>query len=234
MRNTKHLTSPKKMVIIGEHNSAWETHRFTNAALEHAQQALSVELTVEWCSTQAVSHAVLATASGFWIATGTPYQQMENALAVIRYARLQGIPCLGTCQGFQHIMLEYAQSFLGMAQPGHAEYDSSNEPPFIAELACSLRGQEAEVLLAEGSLARNFYAAARTIEKFYCSYGINPAFVPRLQDGPLRVAGRDAAGEIRVVEYPDHPFLIGTLFVPQAHSQPGNPHPLITAFVQAI
>jgi CTP synthase (UTP-ammonia lyase) len=43
----------------------------------------------------------------------------------------------------------------------------------------------------------------------------------------------EAEGEIRVVERRNHPFYIGTLFVPQLRSRLGRPHPLINAFVRA-
>ncbi len=49
--------------------------------------------------------------------------------------------------------------------------------------------------------------------QYYCNFGVNPEYVPLLKQGPLNVFGSDAEGEVRVVEYPDHPFFIGTLFV---------------------
>jgi CTP synthase (UTP-ammonia lyase) len=33
---------------------------------------------------------------------------------------------------------------------------------------------------------------------------------------------------------PDHPFFLGTLFVPQAGSTPERPHPLIAGFAERI
>jgi CTP synthase (UTP-ammonia lyase) len=45
--------------------------------------------------------------------------------------------------------------------------------------------------------------------------------------------GVDAAGEARILEIPQSRFYVGTLFVPQMRSQPGCPHPLVVAFLQA-
>jgi CTP synthase (UTP-ammonia lyase) len=36
-----------------------------------------------------------------------------------------------------------------------------------------------------------------------------------------------------VLELPEHPFFIATLYVPQARYTPDDPHPLVTAFVAA-
>lgn len=71
-------------------------------------------------------------------------------------------------------------------------------------------------------------------ESYYCDFGVNPDYVDELRRGPLRISGADDEGEIRVIEYPGHPFCIGTLFVPQARSRPAAPHPLITAFLRAV
>jgi CTP synthase (UTP-ammonia lyase) len=43
----------------------------------------------------------------------------------------------------------------------------------------------------------------------------------------------DAGGEARIVELPDHPFFLATLFVPQTSSAAGHPHPIVAAFARA-
>ena len=40
-------------------------------------------------------------------------------------------------------------------------------------------------------------------------------------------------GETRVIELAQHPFFLGTLFVPQVSSTLDRPHPVVTAFVSA-
>jgi len=50
----------------------------------------------------------------------------------------------------------------------------------------------------------------------------------------MKITGADTEGEIRVIEFPGHPFFIGTLFVPQTRSTPEQPHPLVTAFLAAV
>jgi CTP synthase (UTP-ammonia lyase) len=55
-----------------------------------------------------------------------------------------------------------------------------------------------------------------------------------LESGPLRVAARDLAGEVRAVELDGHPFFIATLFQPERSGLEGRRHPLIEAFVGAV
>jgi CTP synthase (UTP-ammonia lyase) len=84
------------------------------------------------------------------------------------------------------------------------------------------------------SQVARIYGTSQTRESYYCNFGINPDCVPLLGQGPLRVVGSDAEGDVRVVELPGHPFFIGTLFVPHARSTPEQPHPLVTAFLRSV
>jgi CTP synthase (UTP-ammonia lyase) len=158
---------------------------------------------------------------------------LSNTLAAIRDARERGIPCLGTCGGFQHMILEYARNALGFVDAQHAEYDPYASELFVTELECSLAGRELIVALQPESRVAGIYGALEAREQYYCNFGVNPEKNAELQRGELRVTGADAEGDVRVVELPNHPFYIGTLFVPQLRSRLERPHPLITAFVRA-
>jgi CTP synthase (UTP-ammonia lyase) len=71
------------------------------------------------------------------------------------------------------------------------------------------------------------------MEKFYCNFGLNPESEDQLTQEGMQITGTDQNGETRMLELPAHPFFLGTLFVPQARSVTGNPHPLILEFCRA-
>ena len=159
---------------------------------------------------------------------------MDRTLWAIRYAREHAIPTIGTCGGLQHIMLEYARNLLGFKDAQHAEYDPYASNLFISELACSLAGRQMELELVEGSKVAGIYGSTRAKEAYYCNFAVNPEYIEEIKNGPIRITGSDAEGEVRVIEYPDHPFFIATLFVPQTRSTSEKPHPLVNAFLTAI
>jgi CTP synthase (UTP-ammonia lyase) len=222
-----------RIAILGEFDPAFPPHRATNDALAHTATVLGVEVDASWVSTADVTIEAMQEYSGIWIAPGSPYKSLVNTLAVIRHAREQRIPCLGTCGGCQHIIVEYARNVLGFKDARHAEYDPYASELFVSELECSLAGRELRVALVPGSRVAQIYGTTDAVERYYCNFGINPDKVPLLRNGPLQITGSDAEGEVRVVELPDHPFFVGTLFVPQMRSTPERPHPLVTAFVRA-
>src|SRR5206468_6007076 len=87
-------------------------------------------------------------------------------LAAIRAARERGVPCFGTCGGFQHMVLEYARTVLGFRDAQHAEYDPYASRLFVTALACSLAGRQMPLTLAAGLRVAAIYGAlARSEER---------------------------------------------------------------------
>ncbi len=174
-------------------------------------------------------------AHGLWVAPGSPYKDLSQALQAIRLARENLIPCLGTCGGFQHMILEFARNVLGFADARHAEYAPDASRLFISALSCSVVGKEMRVRLRPHTTAHTLYGGDEAVERYYCTFGVNPEYsdtVAGNQD--LVISGRDVNGEIRIIEILDHPFFVGTLFVPQAKSRESAPHPLVSGFMQAV
>src|SRR5688500_4803917 len=105
----------KRLALLGDFQPDSALHVATGMAIEHSGQALGIDVQAEWIATDALNLTMLTQFSGIWVAPGSPYRAMQNVLAAIEYARVQGLPCLGTCGGFQHMILEYARNVLGFA-----------------------------------------------------------------------------------------------------------------------
>ncbi|MDD5277321.1 MAG: CTP synthase [Methylovulum sp.] len=222
------------IALLGEYTPTFPPHASTNAAIEHAKAALGLEIGYDWISTADINLSLFERYAGIWIAPGSPYNNMDKTLAAIRHARENNIPCFGTCGGFQHMIIEYARNVLGFKDAQHAEYDPYASNLFISQLVCSLAGRAMQLTFEPGSRAAAIYGVTAATEQYYCNFGINPDYIETLKQGPIHITGADAEGDIRVIEWPDHRFFIGTLFVPQARSTPQQPHPLVSAFLTAV
>ncbi|MGR8931246.1 MAG: CTP synthase C-terminal region-related (seleno)protein [Gammaproteobacteria bacterium] len=222
------------IALIGEYSPSFQPHVSTNLAIGHAKGVINADIEADWISTEDLKPSLFDCYSGIWIAPGSPYINMNKTLETIRYAREYGLPCIGTCGGFQHMIIEYARNVLRFKGAQHAEYDPYASELFISHLACSLAGREMQLTFMEGSRVAGIYGARTATERYYCHFGVNPDVVAMLKQGPMLISGADAEGEIRVIEWPNHPFFIGTLFVPQARSTPESPHPLVVAFLMSV
>lgn len=224
------VTGPRpRIALIGDHGKSP-----AHARLDAFRGELDVE--TEWIPTGTITGPEsLAGFHGFWVVPGSPYENKDGVLAAIRLARETGIPYLGTCGGFQHALIEYARTVVGLADADDVQYDPEASTPLIVPLSCCLAGEQAPLLLTGGSrLAAVYDDAERTMETYHCKYGLNGEFVERLTEAGVVFSGWDTEGAPRAAEVPGHPFFIGTLFQPELVSTPGDIHPLILAFAAEV
>jgi CTP synthase (UTP-ammonia lyase) len=170
--------------------------------------------------------------TGMWVVPASPYANPEGVLRAIRHARESGLPFLGTCGGFQHAVIEFARSVMGL-DAQHAETAPDGAVQLITPLSCSMVEVTGTVRPIPGSRVAGLYGQLEGIEGYHCSYGLNPEFVDRLQDEGLVVSALDENGEVRAMELPSHPFFLLTLFQPERRGLKGEVHPVVRGFVRA-
>ena len=131
---------------------------------------------------------------------------------------------------------------MGIADADTAENDSGSRNIVIAPVSCAVPNRApgepklvgaGHLSIEPGSSLHAIYGRNQADERYFCNYEVNPQFEARLQDAGLRIVARGPQAEIRAVELPSHRFFLATLFQPQLSSQPGEPHPVVTAFFAA-
>ena len=186
-------------------------------------------LAARWIPTEAAADAALETFDGIWVVPGSPYRSADGAIGAARLAMERGIPYLGTCGGYQHAVLMLARERCGIATAAHAE-DGPEGELVIVPLQCSLIGAEGEIVATAGSRFREIMGAERSLERYHCAYGVDPGHAERLTAAGVRFSAHDAAGDVRALELPEHPFFLATLFQPELAA---DTHPVIRAFAEA-
>ena len=226
-----------KIGIIGDFDESFLPHTKTNEAIDHTSENLNIISDTKWLPTEPLEReeniTKLKDYDGLWCAPGSPYQSLEGAIKAIKFTRETDIPLLGTCGGFQHIVIEYARNVLGFEDAQHAEYDPYASQLFISELSCSLAGKKMTVHIVKDAKVFEFYQAESTEEEYYCNFGLDPKYQNKLHEAGLKIVGIDQDDEARIMEIPDHTFFIATLFVPQLNSSFENPHPIVLNFLRA-
>jgi CTP synthase (UTP-ammonia lyase) len=219
------------IALVGDRSPAVRAHARIPVILDALREA-RIDLDAYWIPTTAVTDpSALDGFAGIWLVPGSPYRSETGAITAAHIARTRGIPFLGTCGGFQHATLEFARNVCGLATAGHAENDAGATDPLIIELSCSLAGHEAAINLTAGSRIESLLGAARTIERYHCSYGIAPGYLDVLGRHGMAFTGHDDEGDVRVAELPDHPFFLLTLFQPELAVD--GVHPVVRGFADA-
>ncbi len=221
--------------VVGDRDPENQEHLATERAFRELERGDGLSIEVEWLPTERLAEdgALLGEYRALVIAPGSPYRSAAGALRAIRWARENRVPILGTCGGFQHMIVEYARNVLGIYDAEHEEEHPEGPNLFVTRLSCSLVGRQETVEILPGTRARAIFEAARSEERFFCNFGLNPARRREIEQGGFRVSGIDRNGEVRIMEIEQHPFFLGTLFVPQVSSSFERPHPLVAGLLRA-
>ena len=229
-------TPPPRLALVGDRSTEVRAHARIPALIAAASgEGAGEPIEPYWIASNDV-HAPedLAGFDGIWVVPGSPYRSSAGVLCAIGAARESGIPLFGTCGGFQYLLIEFARRVCQLGTAAHAEEDPGASEPLIAPLACSLRGEEAVVLVAAGTRAAELCGAGPSTERFFCSYGLASGYRALLEGHGLVLSATDAEGSARIAELPGHPFFLATLFQPELSSDPSWVHPLIVGFLAAV
>jgi CTP synthase (UTP-ammonia lyase) len=219
---------PVRLVVLGDRDTRFETHR----AIDHTLSLMPPDVEAGWVATDQPFTA--AAADAIWFAPGTPYRDEAAVYRAIETARGSGIPLLGTCGGFQYMMVEFARNAAGVATAAHQEADPAAAEPVVSALACSLVGQRREIRPVAGTRLSELVGDQPFSGFHYCNYGLNPAYRERLAAAGLVVGAFADDADVEAVELPSHPFYMATLFQPQMESLGSSTlHPILSALVEA-
>ncbi|MBC7791176.1 MAG: hypothetical protein H7Z74_14620 [Anaerolineae bacterium] len=221
---------------MGDKRPAIQAHETIERALRHAGDALSLDVETEFLSTGQLTHMVaeqLLPFDALWFGPCSPYENFDGALRAIRFARESGLPFLGTCAGFQHALIEFARSVLGLIDADHAETNAAAAEPLIAQLPVAMIERTSLVRLDPNSRVATLYKRTEVAERYRCEFGLNPRYLSMIHRGGFRVSGVTDHGTACAIEYSEHPFFIATLFLPECTTSPSAPHPLVLSWLTA-
>src|SRR5690349_5880634 len=219
-----------KLALVGDRSPSVRAHGRIPLLIDALRRREGLVLDPYWIpSTEADD---LQAFDGIWVVPGSPYSDPDKVVNAVRTAREREIPFLGTCGGFQHAILELAETLAGIETPRHAEY-GIEEGAIIVELECSLVGHEGPITYTPGTLIQRIAGVDRSLERYHCSYGIEPGSVATLEQAGVVFGAHDDDGAPRALELPGHPFFLGTLFQPELAGDGTRAHPVIRAFAEA-
>lgn len=216
------------IALVGD-DRGHPSHQELNALIPRLSRELGV--TTRWVQTASgEDHGGF---DGIWLAPGSPYDDDRAAYAAITVARTRGIPFLGSCGGMQYAVVEFLRNVVG-ERASHAETDGVADDNAVARMACSLYGERRLVTPVAGSRF-----ASWVLEPFvgmhYCKFAPTETAVATLVERGVVVGATAPDAPAEVLEFPDHPFLVTSLFQPHIGASRGEPiHPLIEAFARAV
>jgi CTP synthase len=242
-------TKPNVQVaLVGKYVELHDAYMSVREALNHAGLSLGIEVNINWVHSVDLERGrgweLVRSADGIVVPGGFGSRGIEGKIQAIRYARQERVPYLGLCLGMQLMVIEFAREILGDDQANSTEFDRGTPHPVIdlmpdqrdiADMGGTMRLGLYPCALQPGTIAQRAYQIDLVNERHRHRFEFNNAYRDVLQAAGMRYSGISPDGRlVEIAEMVDHPFMLGSQFHPEFLSRPNRPHPLFSAFLQAV
>lgn len=235
------------IAIVGKYVKLPSAYLSISEALNHAAAATETNLTIDWIDSEEIekrgAEMLLEGVNGVIVPGGFGTRGIEGKIKAIEYAREARIPFLGICLGMQCAVVEWARNVMKIADATSEEWDSTSHNQVITLspnqqkqniIGGTMRLGAYKCLLRDGTQAQWLYQCESIYERHRHRYEFNNKFLRLFNASGYKVSGVSPSENlVEIIEYPAHPFFIGTQFHPEFLSRPNKPHPLFLGLIQA-
>jgi len=237
-----------RVAIVGKYVELHDAYVSVREALHFAAVHQGCDVDIEWVSSEHLKRGRdldrLERVDGMVVPGGFGYRGIEGKVIAARFARENRIPYLGLCLGMQVMTIELARHFFDSDEPNSTEFDENTKYPVIdlmpeqrevTDMGGTMRLGNYPCRLVEGTGARSAYGKELTFERHRHRFELNNLYRNELSQAGMVFSGLSPNGRlVEIAELRDHPFMVGSQFHPEFKSRPTRPHPLFTAFIQAV
>ncbi len=236
-----------KVAICGKYVVHQDAYKSIVEAFVHAGVKNRLKVEIVWVDTEKINtqikiEEILSKVNGILIPGGFDYRGAQGKIFSARYARENKIPFFGICLGMHIAVIEFAQNVCNLDGASSTEFDKQSRHPvihimkeqeYIQKYGATMRLGSYPCLLSEGSFIKDIYQNHLIKERHRHRYEFNNSYRNILQKKGFFVCGTSPDDMlVETVELTCHPFFIGVQYHPEFKSNPTNPHPLFTKFVE--
>ena len=233
--------------IVGKYVNLTDSYKSLNEALVHGGIANNCRVKLKFIDAEKIEeegvHPYLDDINAILVPGGFGSRGIEGMITAAQYARENHIPYFGICLGMQMAVVEFARNVCGLAKANSSEFDLQTAYPVIDLLpeqhdvkdkGASMRLGAWPCSILPDSFAFAAYEQKDISERHRHRYEFNNDYKKALMDKGLFITGVSPDGRLaEIVEIKDHPWFLGCQFHPEFKSQPTNPHPLFSKFIEA-
>ena len=236
-----------KLAIVGKYVELQDSYLSVKESLIHAGISNNVEIQIEWINSEEINinniNEVFEDIKGIIVPGGFDKRGTQGMIDTSKYARENKIPYFGLCLGLQIMVIEAARNLLGYEDSNSTEFDETTPFPVIDLMPEQLKSLHKggsmrlglyECKIIDSTYTKKIYKSNNIKERHRHRYEVNNKYVKELANVGLISSGVHTEGDlVEIMEYNDHPFMIGVQFHPEFLSTPLSPHPLFVEFVKS-
>ena len=243
----EHPKNSVTIALVGKYIELHDAYLSVVESLIHGGIANQTEVTIDWIDSETLTDDEttakrLGNADGIIVPGGFGSRGIEGMVRAARFARVNKVPYLGICLGMQIMVIEWARDVLGWQDAHSTEIDKDTTHPVIdlmpdqtgKILGGTLRLGKFECKVTPGTLTEKAYGTTTIWERHRHRYEFNNVYREELEKSGLIIAGINPERDlVEVVEFKDHPWMVGGQFHPEFKSRPNKAGPLFRDFIKA-
>ncbi len=245
----KNSTHEVTIGLVGKYNELQDAYKSIYESFIHAGAVNECKVRVVPIHSEQLEgdaeevRSFLSRFDGILVAPGFGERGIEGKIEAVRYVRENNIPFFGICLGMQCAVVEFSRNVAGIADAGSSEVDELVQSPVIdlmedqkdlATKGGNMRLGAYACHLKAGTRTARAYGTTEISERHRHRYEFNNAYLERLQEAGLTIAGTNPeTGLVEVIEIKNHPYFVGVQYHPELKSTVEVPHPLFVSFVAA-
>ena len=256
-----------KIAVVGKYATLPDSYVSVYHALSHAAAHIGKKVDIEWIESEKFENGpsnhpndkgrnniknmnnntnnlfYLKGFDGILIPGGFGKRGSEGIIRAANFARVQNIPYLGICFGFQLAIVGFGRYACGLEEANSTELDPSTKDPVVEfmpeqktahDAGGSMRLGSHEITIHSNTNAERIYKTGTIYRRHRHRYEFNQNYRKLLEKRGIVFSGHSDNGQrMEILEIPEHKFYYAVQYHSEFNSRPGNPEQAFDAFVRA-
>ena len=243
-----------KIAVVGKYVTLPDSYVSIYHALSHASAHIGRKLEIEWIDSEEFEEdrggvaknnlTFLKKFDGILIPGGFGKRGSEGIINVANFTRVENIPYLGICFGFQLAIIAFARNVCNLEAASSTELDPNTKEPVVVfmpeqksvhDMGGTMRLGKHEITIIPNTNAAKIYNGTNLIHRRHRHrYEFNQNYRQMIEKYGMVLSGySDNGRRIEMLEIPNHKFYFAVQYHSEFNSRPGKPEQAFDAFVKA-
>ncbi|MDQ5863946.1 MAG: CTP synthase [Thermoproteota archaeon] len=238
-----------KIAVVGKYVKLPDSYVSIYHALLHAGANIGKKVEVYWIDSEKFENgsqhnlSMLKNFEGVLAPGGFGLRGSEGIISAANYARVNNIPYLGICFGFQLAIVAFARHVCKLTDANSTELEPNTKNPVvdfmpeqldIHNMGGTMRLGSHEISVTPKTTAANIYRSTAIMRRHRHRFEFNQKYLDLVtKNGLVLSAHSDIGRRMEILEIPNHRFFFAVQYHAEFNSRPGKPEQAFDAFVRA-
>ncbi|HEV3432921.1 MAG TPA: CTP synthase [Nitrososphaera sp.] len=238
-----------KIAVVGKYVKLPDSYVSIYHALLHAGASIGKKVDIYWIDSEKFENgsqhslSMLKNFEGILAPGGFGIRGSEGIISAANFARVNNIPYLGICFGFQLAIVAFARYVCNLTDANSTELEPNTKNPIvdfmpeqldIQNIGGTMRLGSHEISVTPQTLASKIYRSPTIKRRHRHRFEFNQKYLDVVtKNGLILSAHSDRARRMEILEIPNHRFFFAVQYHAEFSSRPGKPEQAFDAFVRA-